>query len=100
MRESIYGQSKCCKILRNGKHEQKLHDIAFAIVKICILYRIILNVCWLPRNENIVADFFSKMYDPDDWEIDQRNFTLFNRMWGPFTCTWDLFANYHNHKVK
>lgn len=64
------------------------------------VYRINLNVCWLPRNENIVADFFSKMYDPDDWEIDQRNFTLFNRMWGPFTCTCDLFANYHNHNVK
>lgn len=99
MRESIYGQSKRSKNHRSGKHEQRiLHDIAFAIVKICILYRRTLNVCWLPRNENIVADFFSKLYDPDDWEIDQRIFTLFNRMGGPFTC--DFFASYHNHKVK
>lgn len=86
------------RIIEVGSMNKELHDIAFAIVKICILYRITLNVCWLPRNENIVADFFSKMYDPDDWEIDERIFTLFNRMWGPFTC--DLFANYHNHKVK
>lgn len=38
------------------------------------------------------------MYDPDDLEIDQRMFTLFNRMWGSLTS--DLFANYYNHKVK
>lgn len=49
---------------------KELYDIVFVIVKICILYRIILNVCWLLRNENIVVDFLSKMYDLDDWEID------------------------------
>lgn len=38
------------------------------------------------------------MYDLDDMEIDQRMFTLFNRMWGSLTS--DLFANYYNHKVK
>lgn len=98
-------QGKCVKvytdnqnaarIIEVGSMNKELCDIAFAIVKLCILYRITLNVCWLPRNENIVADFFS---DEDDWEIDQRIFTFFNRMWGPFTC--DLFANNHNHQVK
>lgn len=28
--------------------------------------------------------FFNKMYGRDDWDIDQRYFTLRNRMLGPF----------------
>lgn len=39
----------------------------------------------------LLLTFFSKMYDVDDWGIDDRMFKLFNREWGPFTC--DLFAN-------
>lgn len=81
-----------------GGMKSDLHNVAFAIFKICMLSRISLEVCWIPRYENVIADFFSKMYDADDWGIDGRIFKLFNRKLGPFTC--DLFANSSNFKVK
>lgn len=51
------GNQNAGRIFEVGSMNKELHDIAFAIVKICILYKTTLNVCWLPRNENIVADF-------------------------------------------
>lgn len=63
-----------------------------------MLSRISLKVCWIPRNENVIADFFSKIYDADIWGIDDRILKLFNRKWGPFTC--GVFANSSNFKVK
>lgn len=86
------------RIIEVGSMKSDLHNVAFAIFKICMLSRISLEVCWIPRNVNVIADFFSKMYDADDWGIDDRIFKLFNRKWGPFTC--DLFANSSNFIVK
>lgn len=86
------------RIIEVGSMKSDLQNVAFAIFKICMLSRISLEVCWVPRNENVIADFFSKMYEADDWGIDDRIFKLFNRKWGPFTC--DLFANSSNFKVK
>lgn len=44
------------------------------------------------------SEFFQQNVRPRRLGDKPKFFTLFNRMWGPFTC--DLFANYHNHKVK
>lgn len=63
-----------------------------------MLLRIFLKVCWILRNENVIVDFFSKMYDVDDWGIDDRILKLFNRKWGLFMC--DVFVNFFNFKVK
>lgn len=67
------------RIIEVGRIESDLHNVAFAIFKICMLSRISLEVCWIPRNENVIADFFSKMYNADDWGIDDIIFKLFNR---------------------
>lgn len=53
------------RIIEVGSMKSDLHNVAFAIFKICMLSRISLEVCWVPRNENVVADFFSKMYEDD-----------------------------------
>lgn len=79
MCETIYGQEKAARFIEVESMYKELHDKDFAIVEICILYRITLNMCQLPRNKTWRI---LKMYDPDDLEIDQRMFTLFNRMWG------------------
>lgn len=42
-----------------------LYNVVFVIFKICMLLRIFLEVCWVLRNENVIVDFFSKMYEDD-----------------------------------
>lgn len=76
------------RIIEVGSMKSDLHNVAFAIFKMCMLSRICLEVCWIPRNENVIADFFSKMYDADDWGIDDIIFKLLNRNLGPFTVTY------------
>lgn len=62
-----------------GGMKLDLYNVVFVIFKICMLLRIFLEVCWILRYENVIVDFFSKMYDVDDWGIDDRIFKLFNR---------------------
>lgn len=83
-----------------GGMKLDLYNVVFVIFKICMLLRIFLEVCWILRYENVIVDFFSKMYDVDDcwWGIDGRIFKLFNRKLGLFMC--DLFVNFFNFKVK
>lgn len=85
------------RIIEVGSMNKEFHDIALAIVKICISYRITLIVCWLPKGENILAYFFQQNVRPRRLGDRPNNVYSFQQMWGPFTC--DLFANYHNNKV-
>ena len=75
-----------------------LHQIAMEIFSLCLIHSIHLELQWIPRTLNSVADEFSKTFDFDDWSVDDRIFQYFDKIWGPFTC--DLFADFNNKKVQ
>ena len=47
------------------------------------LYSIVLEVNWVPRENNKTADYFSKIIDLDDWEITEGFLNYLEGKWGP-----------------
>jgi hypothetical protein len=62
-----------------------LQELALSIYEICIFSNINIELEWIPRNENIQADFFSKIFDLDDWSVTDHIFQMLNKKWGNFT---------------
>ncbi|CAG2247680.1 unnamed protein product [Mytilus edulis] len=85
------------KIVQKGSMKLDLQVIALDIFHICLNNNIVLEVEWIPRNENTCADALSKIFDFDDWGVSQNIFNFFNSLWGPFTC--DTFADDRNKKL-
>ena len=56
-----------------------------------------IDIEWIPRSANEVADYLSKIFDFDDWCVRDSYFRAVDSMWGPFTV--DCFANSVNAKV-
>jgi hypothetical protein len=67
-----------------------LQELALNIYEICIFNNISIELEWIPRNGNIQADFFSKIFDFDDWSVADHIFQMLNKKWGNFT--FDRFA--------
>ena len=76
----------------------ELQDLAMDIFNMCLRNSIYLEVEWVPREKNQVADFYSKVFDYDDWSVSDRYFNYFNKIWGSFSC--DVFADSNNFKVQ
>ena len=85
------------RIINCGSMRQELQNISLNLFDLCLQNSISLEVEWIPRDLNTTADFFSKLFDFNDWSVDDIYFQHFNNIWGPFDC--DLFADYNNHKL-
>ena len=57
-------------IVKRGSMIPELHNLALKIFTICSQSNIKLRVIWLPREKISRADFFSRIIDSDDWEVD------------------------------
>ena len=79
-------------IIRAGSMKSELQDVAIYIFSICLRSSISLEVEWVPREENQVADLYSKGFDYDDY------FNYFYNIWDPFSCI--VFADSNNFKVQ
>ena len=84
-------------ILAKGSRKKHLQELAVSAYFLCKRESINLNVSWIPRDENTVADEMSKYVDYDDWKTSRGFFHLLNERWGPFTI--DRFANHSNRKT-
>ena len=62
-----------------------------------MLELIAIDIEWIPRSENEVADYLSKIVDFEDWSVKDSYFQAVDSTWGPFTV--DCFANSVNTKV-
>ena len=83
-------------ILEKGSSKVKLQAIAKNFFSICLKSNIHFQAQWIPRGENEVADYFSKLADPDDWGISDEFFHFLSKL-GPM-LTIDRFANAQNKK--
>jgi hypothetical protein len=45
-----------------------------------ILYNILLDVEWIPRDENSYADYLSQIFDFDDWGVSKNIFNYFDTL--------------------
>ena len=87
-----------CHILSVGSSKEHLQSLSIEIFNHCSKYNINLQPRWVPREENDIADYFSKYNDTDDWSIDDKSFNLISRRFGPFTI--DRFADNINRKTE
>ena len=75
-----------------------LQILAWNIYKICISNNINIELKWLPREQNVQADYFSKIFDFDNWSVAENIFNMIQCKWG--VSTIDRFADHKNRKVK
>lgn len=84
-------------ITTKGSKKEHLQCLAVRIYFLCKRFDINLNINWIPRDKNVVADEISKFVDFDDWTTSTTFFRLLDSSWGPFTI--DRFANHKNAKT-
>ena len=61
-----------------------MQDGAMSIFEACFQYLIKLEMEWIPRSDNEVADYISKIRDFDDWKVHPTIFQCLDRAWGLF----------------
>ena len=63
-----------------------MQDIALDIFSICVRNGISLDVQWIPRDLNSIADDMRRVIDFDDYTIHDDVFDTLDRLWGPHSC--------------
>ena len=87
-----------CHILSVGSSKTHLQSLALEIFKYCLSHNIQLQPNWVPRDENQIADYYSKYNDTDDWSIDEISFYDISKRFGPLTI--DRFADNLNTQTR
>ncbi|CAG2190707.1 unnamed protein product [Mytilus edulis] len=65
--------------------------------RILPMFNVSLEVEWIPRAENEIADYISRIIDTDDWGVAVHVFEYLDSLWGPHEIDW--FASDHNHRL-
>ena len=84
-------------ILGKGSPIPELNELSIQIYSHSIQYNIVYEGQWLPRGFMDKADFLSKCYDPDDYQLNPVLFKMINNIFGPFTI--DRMADDCNHQL-
>ena len=71
--------------------------LALNIFSVCLANQIRLEPEWLLREENLQADFISRIVDYNDWRLDPVVFADLVKRWGPHTI--DQFAGTYNGQI-
>ncbi|CAC5421117.1 unnamed protein product [Mytilus coruscus] len=75
----------------------ELQDLANSIFSVCSQQGISIHEQWIPRSENTLADYVSKMVDHEDWGVSFEFFNFIDEICGPHTI--DRFASHLNTKL-
>ncbi|XP_068203816.1 uncharacterized protein [Palaemon carinicauda] len=86
-----------CSIIEKGSMKTELQDLAFKIHSFCVKYSIIVDIQWIPREKNQIADYLSKIIERDDWGLSPFIINLIIDKWGTIDIDW--FASPHNAKL-
>lgn len=85
------------RIVVVGSKVAELQVVAVRIFKLMIAHQIVIEPEWIPREENEIADYLSRVIDYDDWSLSPRVFRSIDTHWGPHTV--DRFASDHNAQL-
>ena len=58
----------CARIVESGSTKFDLQTLAFNIFSTCLSRGINLDVQWIPRTQNLRADYISKIMHVNNWE--------------------------------
>ena len=72
------------RIVHCGSSVVELQQLAVDIFSFCMTNCISFQAQWIPRDENHLADYLSRLVDPDDWMLNPSLFQFLSQMWGPF----------------
>mmetsp|Transcript_27203 Transcript_27203/g.33009 ORF Transcript_27203/g.33009 Transcript_27203/m.33009 type:complete len:630 (+) Transcript_27203:1385-3274(+) len=72
-----------------------LHRIGVSLFWYCVEHGIRLDVSWIPRDLNQLADHLAGIYDRDDWRLNPDWFRYLDGLWGRHTI--DRFATHLNN---
>ena len=89
-------QNVVSNLLYNSK-KPLLQKESLKIFQVSLVHQIKLEPEWVPREDNQLADYWSKVIDHDDWMIHPDVFAQLDHMWGPYTV--DRFSNGYNRQV-
>jgi ribonuclease HI len=73
------------------------YEVAYKLLWWCVERDVRLQAEWRPRGRNQLADYISKMREPDDWSLRRSVFRKLEKSWGPFDI--DLFSSASNHHL-
>lgn len=82
------------RIVHCGSSVNELQKIALDIFSFCLTNSISFQAQWIPRAENQLADYLSRIVDPDDWMLSPDLFQILAKKWGPFDV--DRMACHYN----
>ena len=85
------------RIVQVGSMKPHLQEGALCIFQTCMQYNIKLDMEWIPRSKNEVADYISRIVDVDDWHVNNSMFSIVDGQWGPHSV--DRFASVYNTKL-
>ncbi len=88
--------SSIVSIINKGSPKLRLHQLANEIFSTCREADVSMQIQWIPRTYNEIADYLSRVADWDDWSVRDEIFSDLDVMYGPHSC--DLFANACNAK--
>jgi hypothetical protein len=83
-------------ILRKGSMKPHLRKLAVQIRVALDDINCEMSISWIPRDENQIADYFSRAEDYDDWVIQDAIFRAVQRRFG--ATSFDAFADATNSK--
>ena len=86
------------RIIQVGSAKPHLQQVALEIHKVCGEHGIRLIAEWVPRTQNELADYLSKLVDVDDWQVHPRLFEELDDVWGPHTL--DCFASLRTKQIE
>ena len=85
-------------IIQVGSRKPHLQREAMRIHQNCMQLGIRLSAEWVPREENELADYYSKLVDTDDWQLNPSIFEAIDQLWGPHTL--DCFASLRTRQLE
>ena len=85
------------RIVQYGSRQPALQVEALKIFAVCVSHHIHMEPEWIPRKQNELADYYSRLVDYDDWMLNPAVFGWLNNLWGPYTV--DRFANAVNAQL-
>ena len=85
------------RIVTIGSKVPALQRMALEIHRLCFLASVSIDMQWIPRDRNVIADVISKFVDLDDYSVNDGVFYFLDELWGPHTC--DRFACHYNAKL-
>lgn len=86
----------CVRIVQAGSMKLELQMLAINIFSVCVKKGINIDIQWIPRQENVKADYISNIIDYEDWGVTNEFVQFMNNLWGPYTI--DRFASSRNTK--